>query len=245
MAAELVFYTNPFSRGGIVHWMLEELGVPYRTEVLEYGTTMKAPAYLAINPMGKVPAIPHGEVVVTEAAAICAYLADAFPEVGLAPPPGERGAYYRWLFFGRRPGGSSAQQPGVRLSAHQGTRDAGRLWLALGGCRHAGPRGGGATLYCRGSVQRCGRLCRVADRLGHAVRIAGEAPGVRSLLGRPEGPPRPSPGRGSVRRGHGKAPGSGGLSPEAGGHSMVTARERTLRHLLGATIKCAKRAGRD
>ena len=103
MAAEFVFYTNPMSRGGIVHWMLEELGVPYRTEILEYGTTMKAPEYLAINPMGKVPAIRHGDVVVTEAAAICAYLADAFPDAGLAPPLGERGPYYRWLFFGAGP----------------------------------------------------------------------------------------------------------------------------------------------
>lgn len=103
MVAEIQFYTNPMSRGGIVHWMLEELGGPYRMEILEYGTTMKAPAYLAINPMGKVPAIKHGEVVVTEAAAICAYLADAFPDAGLAPPPGERGAYYRWLFFAAGP----------------------------------------------------------------------------------------------------------------------------------------------
>ena len=79
MADELVFYTNPMSRGRIVRWMLEEVGQPYRTELLDYGTTMKAPAYLAINPMGKVPAIRHGDAVVTEAAAICAYLADAFP----------------------------------------------------------------------------------------------------------------------------------------------------------------------
>jgi glutathione S-transferase len=103
MPEEIVFYTNPMSRGGIVHWMLEELGVPYRTEILDYGTTMKAPAYLAINPMGKVPAIRHGDVVVTEAAAICAYLADAFPQAGLAPPLPERGPYYRWLFFGAGP----------------------------------------------------------------------------------------------------------------------------------------------
>jgi len=103
MAAEIVFYTNPMSRGGIVHWMLEELGVPYDTEVLDYGTSMKAPAYLAINPMGKVPAIRHGEVVVTEAAAICAYLADAYPKARLAPPPAERGSYYRWLFFAAGP----------------------------------------------------------------------------------------------------------------------------------------------
>ena len=81
--------------------MLEEIGQPYRTELLEYGTTMKATAYLSINPMGKVPAIRHGDTVVTEAAAICAYLADAFPEARLAPPPGDRlrGPYYRWLFF--------------------------------------------------------------------------------------------------------------------------------------------------
>jgi glutathione S-transferase len=101
MADELIFYTNPQSRGRIVRWMLEEVGQPYRTELLDYGTTMKAPAYLAVNPMGKVPALRHGDTVVTEGAAICAYLADAFPGAGLAPPPGDRlrGPYYRWLFF--------------------------------------------------------------------------------------------------------------------------------------------------
>ena len=103
MPDELIFYTNPMSRGRIARWMLEETGAPYRTEVLEYGTTMKGAAYLAVNPMGKVPAIRHGDVVVTEAAAICAYLADAFPGADLAPPPGERGPYYRWLFFAAGP----------------------------------------------------------------------------------------------------------------------------------------------
>ena len=105
MTDSIIFYTNPMSRGQIARWMLEEVGAPYQTEILDYGTTMKAPAYLDINPMGKVPAIRHGDVVVTEGAAICAYLADAFPEKGLAPPPGDplRGAYYRWLFFGAGP----------------------------------------------------------------------------------------------------------------------------------------------
>lgn len=105
MIDELIFYTNPQSRGRIVRWMLEEVGQPYRTELLDYATTMKAPAYLAVNPMGKVPAIKHGDVVVTEAAAICAYLADAFPAAELAPPPGDRlrGPYYRWLFFAAGP----------------------------------------------------------------------------------------------------------------------------------------------
>lgn len=105
MAEDLIFYTHPMSRGRIVRWMLEEVGRPYRTEVLEYGTTMKSADYLAFNPMGKVPTIIHQGVVVTEAAAICAYLADAFPEAGLAPPPGDRlrGPYYRWMFFAAGP----------------------------------------------------------------------------------------------------------------------------------------------
>lgn len=99
MSEELILYTHPMSRGRIARWMLEEIGAPYRTEILEYGTTMKGPEYLAINPMGKVPAIVHGERTVTESAAICAYLADAFPNAGLAPPPGARDRYYRWLFY--------------------------------------------------------------------------------------------------------------------------------------------------
>jgi glutathione S-transferase len=105
MPDELIFYTNPQSRGRIVRWMLEEIGQPYRTELLDYGTTMKAPAYLAVNPMGKVPALKHGDTVVTETAAVCAYLADAFPDAGLAPPPTDRrrGPYYRWLFFAAGP----------------------------------------------------------------------------------------------------------------------------------------------
>lgn len=103
--AEIVFYTNPMSRGRIVRWMLEELGQPYRTVVLDYGTTMKAPDYLAINPMGKVPALVHRGVVVTEGAAICAWLADAFPQAGLAPALDDpaRGTWYRWLFFAAGP----------------------------------------------------------------------------------------------------------------------------------------------
>ena len=103
MAADLVFYTNPMSRGRIVRWMLEELGRDYETEVLDYASTMKADVYLAINPMGKVPAIAHKGRVVTECAAICTYLADAFPDAGLAPAPSDRADYYRWLFFAAGP----------------------------------------------------------------------------------------------------------------------------------------------
>lgn len=103
--ADLTLYTNPMSRGRIARWVLEEVGEPYETELLEYGAAMKGPDYLAINPMGKVPAIKHGETVVTETAAICAYLADAFPAAGLAPETGsrERGPYYRWLFYAAGP----------------------------------------------------------------------------------------------------------------------------------------------
>jgi glutathione S-transferase len=102
MADKLVFYHNPMSRGRIVHWMLEEVGAPYETKLLSLEKREhKAPEYLALNPMGKIPTIVHNGVVVTETAAICAYLADAFPRAGLAPPLGDpaRGTYYRWLFF--------------------------------------------------------------------------------------------------------------------------------------------------
>jgi len=105
MSNDLVLYTHPMSRGRVARWLLEEIGQPYRAELLEYGTTMKGADYLAINPMGKVPALRHGDTIVTESAAICAYLADAFPQAGLAPDPTSpaRGAYYRWLFFAAAP----------------------------------------------------------------------------------------------------------------------------------------------
>ena len=83
--------------------MLEELAVPYDTCLVEYGNVMKEPEYLAINPMGKVPALVHGDQLVTETAAICAYLAEAFPQAGLKAEPAYLGAYYRWLFFAAGP----------------------------------------------------------------------------------------------------------------------------------------------
>ena len=157
MTDDLVLYTHPMSRGRIARWMLEEIGQPYRTELLEYGATMKAAAYLAINPMGKVPAIRHGTTIVTETAAICAYLADAFPHAGLAPPPADplRGAYYRWLFFAAGP------------------LEAAVLNKALGFVLPEGRR----------SLYRGGRVSRVADRLRLAVRQHRETAGVRALLG--------------------------------------------------------------
>lgn len=99
---ELVLYTNPMSRGVIAHWMLEEVGVPYRMESLDLDKREhKTPEFLELNPMGKVPTIVHRGIVVTESAAICTYLADAFPKAGLAPDlkDRQRGTYLRWMFF--------------------------------------------------------------------------------------------------------------------------------------------------
>ncbi|MGL4238537.1 glutathione S-transferase family protein [Tabrizicola sp.] len=97
----LTFYTNPMSRGRIARWMLEEVGEPYETVILDFGTTMKAPDYLAINPMGKVPTVVHDGAVVTEVAAICTYLAMTFPKAGLMAD--DKAAFFRWLFFGAGP----------------------------------------------------------------------------------------------------------------------------------------------
>lgn len=97
--SDIVFYTNPQSRGQIIRWMLEEIGEDYQTEVVDYGGALKSPEYLAINPMGKLPAIVHQGKVVTECAAICAYLAGVFPERNLGPDAAQLADYYRWMFF--------------------------------------------------------------------------------------------------------------------------------------------------
>lgn len=120
----MTFYTNPNSRGRIVRWMLEEVGCPYETVVLDYqpssrtdkwgGAALARPEaaslgderarfFSEINPIGKVPAIEHDGQTIAESAAICAYLAETFPAAGLAPMPGERANYYRWMFFAAGP----------------------------------------------------------------------------------------------------------------------------------------------
>jgi glutathione S-transferase len=102
MSDTIVFFHNPMSRGRVVHLMLEEVGAPYEIKLLEFEKAdHKKPDYVALNPMGKIPTIVHRGVVVTEVGAILAYLADAFPAAGLAPPPGDpqRGTYLRWMFF--------------------------------------------------------------------------------------------------------------------------------------------------
>ena len=99
----ITLYHSAPSRSMVARWMLEELGEPYEMHVLNLQKgEQKRPEYLAVNPMGKVPALVHDDVVVTEVAAICCYLADAFPKAGLTVPIDDRkrGTYLRWLFFG-------------------------------------------------------------------------------------------------------------------------------------------------
>lgn len=189
MSEELIFYTNPMSRGRIVRWMLEEVGCPYHAEVLGYDGAMKQPEFLAINPMGKVPAIRHGDRVVTEVPAICAYLADAFPEAGLAPPPAERADYYRWMFFASGPfeAAITDKSLGVEISPGQqamvgyGTVDRvlDTLEMALDGRDHiAADRFTAADCY-------------VGSQLGFQLRFRtiAERPVFRAYLNRLEARP--------------------------------------------------------
>ncbi len=103
MDDQILFYTNPQSRGAIARWMLEETGKPYEEIVLAFGPPMKSAEYRALNPMGKVPAIAHNGRVITETAAICLYLADVFRDTGLGPDPQEKADYYRWILFAAGP----------------------------------------------------------------------------------------------------------------------------------------------
>ena len=103
MTEEIQFYTNPVSRGRMVHWALEEVGARYRPHLLDLlAGEHKRADFLAINPMGKVPAIVHRGTMISEVGAIIVYLADAFPAAALAPPAtdAQRGPYLRWMFFG-------------------------------------------------------------------------------------------------------------------------------------------------
>lgn len=128
--AKLTLYHAAPSRSSIVRWMLEELGEPYELHVLHLAKgEQHEPAYLAVNPMGKVPALKHGETVVTEAAAICTYLADEFPEARLNVPIGDprRGTYLKWLFFA-----PSCVEPAITDRAFPRKEEARRATLGYG-----------------------------------------------------------------------------------------------------------------
>lgn len=127
MAALTLYHLAP-SRSSVVHWMLEEVGEPFDLHVLKRGEN-REPAYLAINPMGKVPALRHGDAIITEVAAICCYLADAFPQARLNIPIGDprRGPYLKWLFF--NPG---ALEPAILDRAFKRAEEAPRQALPYG-----------------------------------------------------------------------------------------------------------------
>jgi glutathione S-transferase len=129
MAALTLYHISP-SRSSTVLWMLEEIGEPYDLHVLDMKKgENREPAYLAINPMGKVPALRHGDAIVTEAAAVCCYLADAFPAAKLSVPIGDRrrGPYLKWLFFS--PG---VLEPAITDRAFKRVQDPPRTALGYG-----------------------------------------------------------------------------------------------------------------
>ncbi|MBL8563544.1 MAG: glutathione S-transferase family protein [Gemmobacter sp.] len=178
---KLTLYTHPMSRGRTARWMLEELGQPYETVWLDYGTTMKAPAYLAINPMGKVPCLTHGDRVVTEAAAICAYLADTFPEAGLSSP--DRANYFRWLFFAAGPIEAALVNTALKVEVppeRRGMVGYGSLPEALAAlCSHlaardyvAGDRFSAADVYVGSSLGWAMRFGLIADAPELAAYVA-------------------------------------------------------------------------
>ena len=207
MTDEIVLYTNPMSRGRIARWMLEEVGQPYRTEVLDYGTTMKEPGYLSINPMGKVPALRHGESVVTEAAAICAYLADAFPDARLAPLPGDRrrAAYYRWMFFAAGPVEAAVTNKTLGFQVPEG-RERMAGYGTFEDVMNAMESAVSSSDYVAGDAFTAadvyfGSLDRIWDDVWHDR----EAPGFRTVLGTGQRPPCCGTRQGDRRRAHAEA----------------------------------------
>jgi glutathione S-transferase len=126
----LTLYHAAPSRSSIVRWMLEELGEPYGIHLLSLSRgDNRAPDYVAINPMGKVPTLKHGDTLITEAAAICTYLADEFPRAKLNVPVGDsrRGPYLKWLFFG-----PSCIEPAIMDRAFPRKEEARRAALGYG-----------------------------------------------------------------------------------------------------------------
>ncbi|TNH07839.1 glutathione S-transferase family protein [Testudinibacter sp. TR-2022] len=188
MMSSLTLYTHPMSRGRTARWMLEEIGVPYESVVFsDFSGAMKAADYLAINPMGKVPALKHGDTVITECAAICAYLADAFPEKGLAPALNDpqRGVYYRWLFFAAAPLEAAMMEVALQLQPKESDRTAlgyGNLPLCLNTLEQTlqqhdflcGNRFSAADLY----------LAEVLDFGIHAVKVIEAKPVFTDYIAR-------------------------------------------------------------
>ena len=182
---KLTLYHAAPSRSSITRWMLEEVGEPYDIHLLSLSKgDNRAPDYLAVNPMGKVPALRHGDVVITEAAAICAYLADEFPRAKLNVPIGNprRGIYLKWLFFG-----PSCIEPAIMDRAFPRKEEARRAALGYGDFDTVmdvvakavakGPLSHGRA------VHRRRRGDRLRPALGHDVQAPARASGIHRLRG--------------------------------------------------------------
>ena len=177
--SDLTFYTHPVSRGRVARWMLEEIGRPYKAVVLTF-EEMAKPAYRAINPIGKVPALTHEGKLITETAAICAYLAEAYSEAGLAPTVQERANYYRWLLFMAGPGEAAVVDKlmGLVPNAEQrrfvgyGNFDAMMAMLEIATTRHpyiAGERFTAADVYFGGLLISGTEYGSIPDRPSFAA----------------------------------------------------------------------------
>lgn len=188
----LTLYTNPMSRGRMARWMLEEIGQPYDAVVVGYGPPMKTPAYLALNPMGKVPTLVHGDTVVTEVAAVISYLAMAFPEAGLVPE--DKGYFLRWMFFAAGPVEAAVTNRalGVEVPAERkgmvGYGDFDRVMAALLGLVTkapylAGDRFSALDVYLGSQIaygQRFGSMPAVPEFQDYAARILSRPAAVRA-----------------------------------------------------------------
>ena len=165
---QIVFYTNPFSRGRMVRWMLEECGADYQTVPVQYGAEMKSADYLAVNPMSKSPALKYGDTVITETAAILTFLAEQFPDKNLIPAQGtaERGEFYRWLFFfhPRRIRHHGSMVSGARKRRAQQSH---RLRQFPANFAHTGKLTDHTQVCRRRSFHRAGSVFKRPDRLGH------------------------------------------------------------------------------
>ena len=205
---KLTLYHASPSRSSIVLWMLEELGEPYDIKLLSLseGDNLK-PDYLAINPMGKVPALKHGDTVITEVAAICTYLADEFPDAKLNVPVGtpRRGVYLKWLFFG-----PSCIEPAVIDRAAPRKEEARAACSAM--AISTPPMNVRRRRWRQGAVAdgRAVHRRRRGDRrqsaLGHDVQDDPGAAGIHRLCRAHRGAPG-----GPARRGEGQ--GAGGQKP--------------------------------
>ena len=184
--ADLIFYTNPQSRGRIVRWMLEEVGQPYDTEIIHYDD-LKTDRYLAVNPMGKVPAIKHRGHVVTECAAICAYLADVFPEAKLGPTVERESGLLPLVLLCRRAGRTGVHQPFDQIGEARPSANACSAMAITTGLSRSWMICSDRGTMCAEIASRRRTSMSVADHVSDAIRHDSRARNVHSLPRSPAG----------------------------------------------------------